>query len=68
MTDSGRLREALVNELVAAGNLQSPAVRAAFASVPRELFVAQIAVSRGLAYVYEDNALVTQERNGVPTS
>jgi protein-L-isoaspartate(D-aspartate) O-methyltransferase len=43
-------------------------VRAAFTSVPRELFVPDIAKARGLAYVYEDRALVTQERNGVPTS
>ncbi|GIH04828.1 hypothetical protein Rhe02_28950 [Rhizocola hellebori] len=68
MTDSARLRQVMVEGLVAAGELGSPRVRAAFADVPRELFVPEIAQSHGLAHVYEDRALVTQERHGVPTS
>jgi protein-L-isoaspartate(D-aspartate) O-methyltransferase len=57
-----------VEELVARGALRTPAVRAAFAGVPRDVFVPDIAKKQGLAYVYEDRVLVTQERHGVPTS
>ncbi len=68
MTESERLREALIQALARAGQIRSLNVSEAFAAVPRELFVPEIAKNRGLAYVYEDRALVTQEHHGVATS
>jgi len=65
---SEQLRGALVAELVRSGLVPSDAVRDAFATVPREIFVARLAAVRGLAEIYANEALVTQEQGGVPTS
>lgn len=75
MSEAVELRQALIRRLEAAGRLTDPRWRAAFAAVPRELFVpAFFRVSEdgsgyrlvecgdpdGLAQVYRDDALVTQ--------
>lgn len=62
------LRHGLVQRLVAAGSLRTGTVQAAFGAVPRERFVPLLAATRGLAAVYADDALVIQERDGLPTS
>jgi protein-L-isoaspartate(D-aspartate) O-methyltransferase len=62
---SKRLRQRLVAELEARGAVRSPAVRAAFLSVPRELFVPET----GLDAVYRDEAIVTKlGASGAPVS
>lgn len=68
MPTSGQLRRALVETLTSSGQLRSTPVLRAFAAVRRELFVPEIAASRGLAAVYADAALVTRECDGHPTS
>ena len=57
--DSASLRLALVDDLCRRGLIRTPAVREAFARVPRERFIPRVAEERGLAAVYEDTALVT---------
>ncbi len=68
MEESARLRQDLVERLVTGQLLHSPRVREAFLRVPRELFVPEVARSKGLDHVYTDQAIVTHERDGVPTS
>lgn len=68
MPSSSRLRRALVDALTDTGQLRAPVLRRAFLAVPRELFVPEIAASRGLSAVYADEALVTKEHDGQPTS
>jgi protein-L-isoaspartate(D-aspartate) O-methyltransferase len=68
MGSSAALRRALVDELVRSDAVRSPGVRRAFLTVPRENFVPEIADTYGIRYVYTDQALIVQERDGVPTS
>lgn len=53
---SAALRERLLSELRDLGR-SDPSVLAAFAAVPRELFVADVAARQGLEAVYRDEAL-----------
>ena len=47
----------------------SPLVAAAFAAVPRELFIREVAAERGLQAVYRDEAIVTKsDLRGMPLS
>jgi len=65
MPGSATLRRRLVGELEWRGAIRSAAVRAAFLSVPRELFVPEA----GLEAVYRDEAIPTKfARNGAPIS
>jgi protein-L-isoaspartate(D-aspartate) O-methyltransferase len=67
--DATDLRAGLVARLRAAGRLHDERVADAFATVPRELFIADHARRRGLAAVYEDEAVVTRQADdGTPTS
>jgi protein-L-isoaspartate(D-aspartate) O-methyltransferase len=64
-----RLRLELVARLQAKGVLRSPAVANAFATVPRERFIAQVAASGGIEAVYSDRAFVTKhDPRGLPLS
>jgi protein-L-isoaspartate(D-aspartate) O-methyltransferase len=65
---SVELRRRLVGILERNGSLRTPAVRAAFLAVGREIFVPKMAEEHGLDYVYADEALVTRKRDGMPTS
>lgn len=60
----------MVAKLVAEGGIRTEPVRAAFETVPRELFVPEIAAREGLEAVYRsDEALVTAtDDHGVPIS
>lgn len=58
------LREALVDRLVAAGTVRTPAVEAAMRAVPRERFVPDLDVSR----VYDDRAQLVKESEGATLS
>ena len=58
------LREALVDELVEAGTVRSPAVEAALRAVPRERFVPDLDVVR----VYDDRAQLVKEEEGTTLS
>lgn len=59
---SGRaLRRELVAALERRGSIRSKAVRNAFSTVPRELFVPEVAQREGLERVYADAALVTRQ-------
>jgi methyltransferase of FxLD system len=63
------LRRRLVRELESRGRIRTPAVRAAFLSVPRELFVPEAVERSGLAAVYRDEAIPTRfAPNGAPLS
>jgi protein-L-isoaspartate(D-aspartate) O-methyltransferase len=63
------LRRRLVDELQQRGLIRSDAVRAAFLSVPRELFVPDAASGAGLEAVYRDQAIPTKfAANGAPLS
>jgi methyltransferase of FxLD system len=63
------LRRRLVRELESRRVIRTAAVRAAFLSVPRELFVPEAAERSGLAAVYEDEAIPTKfATNGAPLS
>jgi protein-L-isoaspartate(D-aspartate) O-methyltransferase len=67
--DAAGLRAALVARLRAAGRLRDERVADAFATVPRELFLAGHARRHGLAAVYEDAAVVTRQADdGTATS
>jgi protein-L-isoaspartate(D-aspartate) O-methyltransferase len=58
-----------VTALEAAGQIETPSVRAAFLEVPRELFVPEFAAREGLDAVYRDEAIITQrDEHGAPTS
>ncbi len=66
---SAALRRGLVDHLRTRGHLRDDRVAAAFAAVPRELFLAEHAERHGLADVYRDDAIVTQrDPAGTPTS
>jgi protein-L-isoaspartate(D-aspartate) O-methyltransferase len=63
------LRRRLVRELQARGSIRSPAVRRAFLSVPRELFVPEVVERSGLEAVYRDEAIPTKfASDGAPIS
>lgn len=63
------LRAALVEQLRAAGRVRSERVAAAFAAVPRELFLPGHVRRHGLAAAYRDEAVVTrQAQDGSPSS
>jgi len=67
--DAAELRAALVARLRAAGRLHDERVADAFATVPRELFLAGHVRRHGLAAVYEDEAIITrQAEDGTATS
>jgi protein-L-isoaspartate(D-aspartate) O-methyltransferase len=66
---AGALRRRLVEELVAARAIRSPAVRRAFLTVPREAFLSDVAAAEGLEAIYRNDVIVTQvNAAGVPTS
>jgi protein-L-isoaspartate(D-aspartate) O-methyltransferase len=68
-TSAEELRAGLVAQLREAGHLRDRRVAAAFAAVPRELFVPAHARRHGLAAVYRDEAVVTRQgEDGLPTS
>jgi protein-L-isoaspartate(D-aspartate) O-methyltransferase len=65
MADSGLRRRALVDKLLADGQIRSPRVAAAFAAVPRELFVPGVPLEE----VYRSNeAILTKRIDGVGVS
>lgn len=69
MPSARTLRRQLVADLEARRCIRSPAVRRAFAGVPRELFVPDVARREGLQRVYADAALVTRTTaQGAPIS
>lgn len=69
MPSATALRRALVADLEARGCIRSPAVRRAFSTVPRELFVPEVGRREGLERVYADVALVTRTTTqGAPIS
>ena len=53
-------RSRLVDRLEAASAIRSDAVREAFLSVPREVFIPAVAEERGIPAVYEDEAYPTK--------
>ena len=61
MPSARTLRRDLVTTLERRGCIRSKAVRKAFSTVPRELFVPEIAQREGLERVYADTALVTRQ-------
>jgi protein-L-isoaspartate(D-aspartate) O-methyltransferase len=64
------LRERLVDDLRRRGHIRDERVADAFATVPRERFLAGHAESHGLDAVYEDEAIITRRDpdSGEPTS
>lgn len=64
MTDSVRLRRRLVRDLRRDGFLSDDRVAAAFATVPRDVFVPD----QPKKDVYTDRAFITKQVDGVPTS
>ena len=58
----------MVELLERSGSVRTPSIRDAFLATARETFVPKIAETRGLDHVYADDALVTRERDGLPTS
>jgi protein-L-isoaspartate(D-aspartate) O-methyltransferase len=54
------LRRRLVRELERQGALGTAAIARAFGSVPRELFLPQVAAAKGLEAVYRDQAIPTK--------
>jgi len=58
----------MVEILERAGSVRTPAIRNAFRAIPRETFVPRVAETKGIEYVYADDAIVTRERDGLPTS
>jgi protein-L-isoaspartate(D-aspartate) O-methyltransferase len=68
-TSSATLRHDLVERLRDRGHVRDDRVAAAFAAVPRELFLADHVERHGLADVYRDDAIVTRRDGaGTPTS
>jgi methyltransferase of FxLD system len=61
MPSSERLRRRLVRELEQLGCLRSERVRDAFLTVPRELFIPEVAQREGLEAVYSDRAFPTKQ-------
>lgn len=69
MPSARTLRGELVATLERRGSIRSPAVRRAFLSVPRELFVPEVNRREGLERVYADAALVIRtSTQGTPLS
>lgn len=69
MRGSSNLRRSLVDRLEKNGSIRSDKVKRAFLSVPREVFVPEIAREHGLARVYQDDALPTaKDARGIPIS
>jgi protein-L-isoaspartate(D-aspartate) O-methyltransferase len=69
MPSARTLRRELVATLERRGCIRSAAVRRAFSTVPRELFVSEVARREGLERVYTDTALVTRiSTHGTPLS
>lgn len=69
MRGSARLRRGLVEQLVARGCLDNPAIRRAFVTVPREVFLGDVVARDGLDRIYRDQAVVTRfDERGVPAS
>jgi len=69
MPSATNLRRALVADLEARGCIRSPAIRRAFSTIPRELFVPEVRRREGLERVYADIALVTRTTTqGAPIS
>ena len=69
-TTSAALRRDLVGHLRSGGHLRDDRVAAAFADVPRELFLSDHVERHGLADAYRDDAIVTRRdpTTGEPTS
>jgi protein-L-isoaspartate(D-aspartate) O-methyltransferase len=63
-TETQTLRNRLVDTLKRRGSIRSPAVEAAFRTVPRHLFVPH----RTIADAYRDDAIPTRWEHGLPTS
>lgn len=61
MSSPDRLRAQLVNHLRAKNVVRSEAVAHAFATVPREHFIPEVAAEKGLEAVYRDQAFVTSK-------
>jgi protein-L-isoaspartate(D-aspartate) O-methyltransferase len=61
MATSEVLRRRLVRELERPGGITSATVRGAFLSVPRELFIPEVAETQGLDAVYRDRVFVTKQ-------
>ncbi len=62
---SAEQRRLLVDKLEAASVIRSDAVREAFLTVPREVFIPVVAQERGIAAAYEDEAYPTKtDRHG----
>ena len=69
LSRSRRLRRQLIDRLRADEVLVSPSVAAAFAEVPRELFIPELLKREGLDAVYRDEAVVTKrDARGMPLS
>ena len=64
MPDVAALHRGLVDELVARGWIRSPAVEAAFRTVPRHLFLPGLAVEE----VYRDQVIITKRVDGEAVS
>ncbi|MDQ6816485.1 MAG: hypothetical protein M3018_03635 [Actinomycetota bacterium] len=63
------LRAGLVEELRAGGSIRTIGVATAFAEVPRELFIPEVAAEQGLEAIYRDEAYVTKkDAQGMPLS
>ncbi|MBO0767169.1 MAG: methyltransferase domain-containing protein [Solirubrobacterales bacterium] len=66
---SAGLRRELVSAIRANGACRSDAVAAAFAAIPREAFLPELADTEGLEAVYTDDAIITKRnRGGEPLS
>ncbi|HET7035193.1 MAG TPA: methyltransferase domain-containing protein [Thermomicrobiaceae bacterium] len=62
--ESRQRRQLLIEQLRASGALRDEAVASAFRAVPRELFLPGLPLDQ----VYQDQAIVTKEENGVGVS
>jgi hypothetical protein len=68
-TSALRLRRELVEQLHSKGVIRSDSLKAAFLTVPRELFVPGVAADDGLEAVYRDDEMVTKrDPRGMPLS
>jgi protein-L-isoaspartate(D-aspartate) O-methyltransferase len=66
---SAELRRRLVGKLESASAIRSDAVRDAFLTVPREIFIPAVADEQGIGAVYEDEAYPTKtDQRGDPIS
>ena len=62
--ESRQRRQQLIEQLRASGALRDEAVAGAFRAVPREIFLPGLPLDQ----VYQDQAIVTKEENGVGVS